>query len=152
MHSLLQYYMQSGGGAEGLLKYPRDKVLFIYGIYIVPLQGNYSEALPAQAQAKRKFLLSFMMLLSEFPCWEVETVVQVYHALWAFSIVLRTKSNICKDLLHPFYLCHCSSVMHLHGSNSTRDCDKQLDWYLFESNLTLLPRVHPKTKPNSIKQ
>src|SRR6218665_1035303 len=28
--------------------------LSIYGIYIAPLQGNYSEALPAQARAKRK--------------------------------------------------------------------------------------------------
>ena len=28
----------------------------IYGIYIAPLQGNYSEALPAQARAKRKVL------------------------------------------------------------------------------------------------
>jgi len=27
--------------------------LSIYGIYIAPLQGNYSEALPAQARAKR---------------------------------------------------------------------------------------------------
>jgi len=26
----------------------------IYGIYIAPLQGNYSEALPAQAQVKIK--------------------------------------------------------------------------------------------------
>ena len=26
----------------------------IYGIYIAPLQGNYSEALPAQARTKRK--------------------------------------------------------------------------------------------------
>jgi len=26
----------------------------IYGIYIAPLKGNYSEALPAQARAKRK--------------------------------------------------------------------------------------------------
>ena len=26
----------------------------IYGIYIAPLQGNYSEALPAQARAKGK--------------------------------------------------------------------------------------------------
>src|SRR6218665_4083114 len=30
--------------------------LSIYGIYIAPLQGNYSEALPAQARAKRKVL------------------------------------------------------------------------------------------------
>jgi len=28
--------------------------LSIYGIYIAPLQGNYSEALPAQARAKIK--------------------------------------------------------------------------------------------------
>jgi len=28
--------------------------LSIYGIYIAPLQGNYSEALPAKARAKRK--------------------------------------------------------------------------------------------------
>ena len=28
----------------------------VYGIYIAPLQGNYSEALPAQARAKRKVL------------------------------------------------------------------------------------------------
>jgi len=28
----------------------------IYGIYIAPLQGNYSEALPAQAWAKWKVL------------------------------------------------------------------------------------------------
>ena len=28
----------------------------IYGIYIAPLQGNYSEALPDQARAKRKVL------------------------------------------------------------------------------------------------
>ena len=30
--------------------------LSIYGIYIAPLQGNYSEALPAQTRAKRKVL------------------------------------------------------------------------------------------------
>ena len=30
--------------------------LSIYGIYIAPLRGNYSEALPAQARAKRKVL------------------------------------------------------------------------------------------------
>src|SRR6218665_1055090 len=30
--------------------------LSIYGIYIAPLKGNYSEALPAQARAKRKAL------------------------------------------------------------------------------------------------
>jgi len=30
--------------------------LSIYGIYIAPLQGNYSEALPAQARAKIKVL------------------------------------------------------------------------------------------------
>src|SRR6218665_3241495 len=30
--------------------------LCIYRIYIVPLQGSYSEALPAQARAKRKVL------------------------------------------------------------------------------------------------
>jgi len=30
--------------------------LSIYGIYIAPLQGNYSEALPAQARAKWKVL------------------------------------------------------------------------------------------------
>ena len=30
--------------------------LSIYGIYIVPLQGNYSEALPAKARAKIKVL------------------------------------------------------------------------------------------------
>ena len=28
----------------------------IYGIYIAPFQGNFSEALPAQARAKRKVL------------------------------------------------------------------------------------------------
>src|SRR6218665_1653744 len=32
--------------------------LSIYGIYIAPLQGNYSEALPAQARAKIKVLTS----------------------------------------------------------------------------------------------
>jgi len=32
--------------------------LSIYKIYIAPLQGNYSEALPAQAQAKIKVLSS----------------------------------------------------------------------------------------------
>ena len=30
--------------------------LSIYGIYIAPLQGNYSGAFPAQARAKRKVL------------------------------------------------------------------------------------------------
>jgi len=30
--------------------------LSIYRIYIAPLQDNYSEALPAQARAKRKVL------------------------------------------------------------------------------------------------
>jgi len=30
----------------------------MYGIYIVPLQGNYSEALPAQARAKITVLRS----------------------------------------------------------------------------------------------
>jgi len=30
--------------------------LSIYGIYIAPLQGNYSEALTAQVRAKRKVL------------------------------------------------------------------------------------------------
>jgi len=30
--------------------------LSIYRIYIAPLQGNYSEALPTQARAKRKVL------------------------------------------------------------------------------------------------
>ena len=33
-----------------------QQYLSIYGIYIAPLQGNYSEALPAQAWAKRKVL------------------------------------------------------------------------------------------------
>jgi len=33
--------------------------LSIYGIYIAPPQGNYSEALPAQAGAKRKTSSSF---------------------------------------------------------------------------------------------
>jgi len=32
--------------------------LSMYGIYIVPLQSNYSEALPAQARAKIKDLRS----------------------------------------------------------------------------------------------
>jgi len=33
-----------------------SRYLSIYGIDIAPLQGNYSEVLPAQAQAKRKVL------------------------------------------------------------------------------------------------
>jgi len=32
--------------------------LYTYGIYIAPLQGNYSEALPANARAKIKVLSS----------------------------------------------------------------------------------------------
>ena len=35
-----------------------DIYLSIYEIYIAPLQGNYSEALPAQARAKIKVLRS----------------------------------------------------------------------------------------------
>src|SRR6218665_1543192 len=36
--------------------------LSIYEIYIAPLQGNYSEALPAQARAKIKVLRSLISL------------------------------------------------------------------------------------------
>src|SRR6218665_935972 len=36
--------------------------LSIYEIYIAPLQGNYSEALPAQARAKIKVLRSLVGL------------------------------------------------------------------------------------------
>ena len=32
------------------------RCLSVYGTYITPLQGNYSEALPAQARTKRKVL------------------------------------------------------------------------------------------------
>ena len=33
----------------------------IYGIYIAPLQGNYSEAFPAQARVKRKVLIFILL-------------------------------------------------------------------------------------------
>src|SRR6218665_1291085 len=36
--------------------------LSIYGIYIAPLQGNYSEAIPAQARAKIKVLRRLMLV------------------------------------------------------------------------------------------
>src|SRR6218665_3470362 len=39
-------------------KVEEKSCLSIYGIYIAPLQGNYSEALPAQARAKIKVLSS----------------------------------------------------------------------------------------------
>ena len=38
--------------------------LSIYGIYIAPLHCNYSEALPAQAQAKRKVIILRLQSLS----------------------------------------------------------------------------------------
>jgi len=40
------------------MHYQRIPILSIYEIYIVPLQGNYSEALPAQARVKIKVLRS----------------------------------------------------------------------------------------------
>ena len=39
--------------------------LSIYGIYIAPLQGNYSETLPAQARAKIKVLSSLFYKLDK---------------------------------------------------------------------------------------
>jgi len=37
-------------------KLVKQVYLSIYGIYIAPLLGNYSEVLPAQARAKKKVL------------------------------------------------------------------------------------------------
>jgi len=37
--------------------------LSVYEIYIAPLQGNYSEALPAQARAKIKVLSVLLMVM-----------------------------------------------------------------------------------------
>ena len=45
-------------GTPELLRLYINIYLSIYGIYIAPLQGNYSEALPAQTRAKIKVLRS----------------------------------------------------------------------------------------------
>src|SRR6218665_17246 len=52
---ILRTYLGVNGN-RGYTNYILSIYLSIYRIYIEPLQGNYSEALPAQARAKGKVL------------------------------------------------------------------------------------------------
>ena len=56
-------------------------ILSIYGIYIAPLQGNYSEALPAQARAKRKvnsYSSSYKQVLFLFSAFKLNDINRAY--------------------------------------------------------------------------